>query len=324
MLCAMAQAGPTLHPAAYAAAVLLRDLKRLQKRAAVMRRAPTAEHVHRTRVAGRRLCNALHIFADVLPEDHHPWLKRLKRMMRALGAARDLDVQLLWLHGVIAQWKVAPTDPNLSGAHRLELRLSQQRRASRNDIQRAIHRLERSGVLESMHDSLKTLKRKCGPSRPTAEYKTAARRAIAERLKELLAFERFVHSPRRVNELHAMRIAAKHLRYTLEAYEDLLGSAAGKASDRVRHFQALLGELHDCDVWMETLPQFIRQERERYTAFFGHARGFAALEQGLTRLRENRQAERDRLYACFVKDWDQSVRRGLWRRLGGVIAGKDR
>lgn len=319
MLCVMVQAGAKIHPAVYAAQVLLHDLKSLQKRMASAGRSFTVERVHQIRVATRRLRNALDIFASLLPEEHRKWIKRLKRVTQALGAARDLDVQLLWLRGLIVHWSANLADPHLPGAQRLELRLAQQRRALEPDLIRAVDRFTHSGVMESMHRSLKAMKNKKNAGRPVADFKADARRAIAGRLRELMSFERFVHSPHRVQEHHAMRISAKHLRYTLEAYEELLGSLTGKAAERVRGFQAVLGEMHDCDVWMETLPAFTLAERKRHSDFLGHVRGFSALERGLKALRTDRQLQRQRRHGDFVRLWDQSVRQGFWRRLGGVL-----
>jgi CHAD domain-containing protein len=51
------------------------------------------EHVHRLRVASRRAIAALKLYRDWLPRKPARWLKkRLKKVRRAAGDARDLDV----------------------------------------------------------------------------------------------------------------------------------------------------------------------------------------------------------------------------------------
>lgn len=51
------------------------------------------EHVHRLRVATRRATAALRLYADWLPRGTMRWLKkRLRKIRRAAGDARDLDV----------------------------------------------------------------------------------------------------------------------------------------------------------------------------------------------------------------------------------------
>src|SRR6476646_47415 len=51
------------------------------------------EHVHRLRVATRRANAAVKLYRDCLPEKTARWMKkRLKKIRRAAGDARDLDV----------------------------------------------------------------------------------------------------------------------------------------------------------------------------------------------------------------------------------------
>src|SRR6188768_1175139 len=51
------------------------------------------EHVHRLRVATRRATAALKLYSDCVPRKQFRWLKRrLRKIRRAAGDARDLDV----------------------------------------------------------------------------------------------------------------------------------------------------------------------------------------------------------------------------------------
>lgn len=49
-------------------------------------------------------------------------------------------------------------------------------------------------------------------------------------------------------QLHALRIAGKHLRYTLELFEAPLGGEAEQLLEPVRALQEQLGQIHDADV----------------------------------------------------------------------------
>ena len=76
-----------------------------------------------------------------------------------------------------------------------------------------------------------------------------AQRVVAVRIDELYDFVPAVLDPKRVKKLHAMRIAAKRLRYVLEVTSSAcFGPYALTATKRVRELQDLLGEIHDCDV----------------------------------------------------------------------------
>ena len=56
------------------------------------------EHIHRLRVSTRRAIAALKLYRDLLPRKPFRWLKkRLKKIRRAAGEARDLDVLAEWI-----------------------------------------------------------------------------------------------------------------------------------------------------------------------------------------------------------------------------------
>jgi len=86
--------------------------------------------------------------------------------------------------------------------------------------------------------------------------------------------------------------------------------------------QSQLGDVHDCDVWIERLPHFIGEERERHERFFGHLRGFKKVETGLLFLEDERKARRELLYKDFVEFWDTQVQAGKWRKLRASLTGK--
>jgi hypothetical protein len=95
---------------------------------------PDAERVHRLRVATRRTLAAVDAFADLLPAKPRDWFaKRLRRLRRAAGEARDLDVLTDRLEREAAGSAGAPAAR--SARERLVAMLSRRRAASRAPIQ---------------------------------------------------------------------------------------------------------------------------------------------------------------------------------------------
>ncbi len=88
--------------------------------------------------------------------------------------------------------------------------------------------------------------------KPTRSVRTNARKIVATRTAEFFAFAPFLTDPTNVTELHAMRIAAKRLRYVLELFADALGSNAACIA-RIKEFQEVVGDIHDHDVHAEIL-----------------------------------------------------------------------
>lgn len=92
----------------------------------------------------------------------------------------------------------------------------------------------------------------------------AMRRIAIVRFSELLALAPALAS-HRVKELHDLRIACKRLRYTLERFksaEPLLMEPAG----RLEQLQESLGNWHDCDLLLATMPAGLGVTRGRIIA----------------------------------------------------------
>ena len=298
---------------------LLKHLDALGAKIGGVRQAEDIESVHQMRVASRRLRNAMDLFEDVLPAGRYgKWLKQIKRVTRALGAARDTDVQIEAVRASVDSLKEAGDRDHRSGVERLLLRLGQQRRQLQFNVLKTMDRLEASGVLSDMRNTLLQMKveaRIHPAAEPQGGVTNGARQVIGLRLEQMLAYEHYVHAPEHLIELHAMRIAAKHLRYTLESYGPVYPDKLKWQIKLVKRIQTMLGDLHDCDVWIAYLPLFIERERKRHQKFFGHLRGFAKLARGAEHFRNDRQECRERLYENFVRFWDEVAASGRWDAL---------
>ena len=221
------------------------------------------ESVHQMRVASRRLRVALRLFSDSLPvKKAKKWAKRVARVTRALGEARDLDVQISFVATVID--RLTPkTKPHQYGIGRLLLRLNQRRAGVRPRVEAAMRQLESTEVLSEIRELMRSFQNEARPSQVTAghaQLRCDAQRSVLMRLDEMLAFEPYVLRPGCVDELHQMRIAAKHLRYTLETYAGVFDDTHKPWIKRVKSIQTQLGDIHDCDVWADFLPGFLEQE----------------------------------------------------------------
>ena len=299
---------------------LLERLPALAKEIDGVRTAEDIEYVHRMRVASRRIRTALALFSDDLPPKHcNVWRTEMRRVTRALGAARDTDVQIEYVAAFLEQI----TDPiEQAGVARLLLRLRQQRFQQQAKIIKALDRLEAKHVVEDMAENMLGLVVHARvyeiDALPPDLYPRAGE-AIRLRLEEFLAYEPHVAYPDRLAELHAMRIAAKHLRYTLEVFMPLYSSALRKPLKVLKEIQDLLGEIHDSDVWLALLPQFTAEENARALKYFGDVAPAAAFLPGMQALEENRRQERLRHYLIFQRFWELTKEHGIWDRIRQII-----
>jgi hypothetical protein len=142
---------------------------------------------------------------------------------------------------------------------------------------------------------------------------------IQHHLDEFLFFEVFIFDPARVKELHQMRIAAKRLRYSLEVFSELYSHESDFALDIARESQEYLGQIHDADVWISYLPEFMEREQNKIVSFYGYSAPFNRLKPGVEFLIKNRQEERRKLYKKFLQDWQKWKMKETWLNLRKVI-----
>ena len=299
---------------------LLERLPALAKEVEGVRKADDIEYVHRMRVASRRIRTALVLFNDDLPPKHcNVWRVEMRRITRALGAARDTDVQIEY----VAEFLEQVSDPiQQAGVARLLLRLRQQRAAQQAKVDKALDRLGSKHVIEDMAETMLELVVHARvyeiDALPVDLYPRAGE-AIRLRLEEFLAYEPHVAHPERLTELHAMRIAAKHLRYTLEVFAPLYSSALRKPIKVLKEIQSLLGRIHDCDVWLAQLPQFSADEQARTLKYFGDPAPATSFLPGMQALEEDRRQDRWHTYLIFQRFWGLTKENDIWDRIRQII-----
>lgn len=313
----------------YGAGVLLTHLGELVAEIPGVHQNVDVEPVHRMRVASRRLRNALDLFKDHLPPGKgKKWIKRVARVTRTLGRARDLDVQLQFLKDFSTGLSSAERRVAGPGLDRLQLRLSQERSALQGPLLEMLDWLTAHDVINPAVETLRAYQvqgRVAGVKGDDPTLCVEAAQLLRARLEEVLVYAPYVEDPQNVRELHQMRIAAKHLRYSLEAYAQLLGKDEIQPWIKLaRSIQAMLGQIHDDDVWCDFLPRFADQERQRFEEFFGHARGFGRLTRGLDLLLADRRRQRTQLHEEFVLFWKEILAQDQWGRFRDMLAAVER
>ena len=168
--------------------------------------------------------------------------------------------------------------------------------------------------------------KKLDPAEPLADN---AARIIRVRLDELRSFASRALEADRIRDQHDMRIAAKRLRYVLEATEFCFGSSARVARRRARDLQDLLGDLHDCDVMLPRVERHLAELRDAdAAAVHGRAGDVPDLDpslaaraphrtsyRGLELLMVYLRARRRLLFDRFQAFWAEQERAGTWDRL---------
>jgi len=215
------------------------------------------EGVHSMRVASRRLRSALRDFMPYIRRrDLTSLLKQTKSIAAALGEVRDQDVAIAALEKIE---KRAPAEA--SGALR---QLIDTRKFVRNDARERLRLiLVANNTNEFAAQFTTSIDTATSLSKQQVTFLKMSEAVIVERLKELEQLSDSLYKPFLVEPLHEMRIAAKRLRYALELFQQCWGRSLATYAKKVADMQKALGDLHDCDVWIDTLGDQINETRKQ-------------------------------------------------------------
>lgn len=235
------------------------------------------EHLHKMRVATRRLRTALRVFEAAFTEADRKLLGRGFRWLgRRLGAVRDLDVSVL----ALPSWRRRFGPEPEAGWDGLSQRLELRRRRARNELVDALDSSRWSELAESAERMFTNASHSCGPLRDHMGPLLEAR---------LSGFETGVETFRATHLLedaHQLRILGKRLRYTVEFLRPALTADTKPLLRRLSAFQDNLGDLQDASEAGAFALRELEEEGEANLAFaLGTLRGSASVEGEYARAR---------------------------------------
>jgi CHAD domain-containing protein len=263
---------------------------------AVCQPANEEEHVHQLRVCSRRAAAAMETFACFLPEQRGQWLgRKLRKIRKAAGAARDFDVLLL-------RWAdYARRAPSSHAALLLE-QIRTHRQAAQQPIADIYLKLARKDFTPRVRKLLKRVRARTSPVECGERFDCFARKAIRRVIEPYLrAAEGELQD---AAAMHAFRIQSKQVRYAMEIF--------GSAFDE--EFRTQLYPL------IETLQNRLGAINDHVTAqtYFAawHAQADspavqAALETGMDREQQDLEASSRE----FLQWWTPARRDDLCQQL---------
>jgi CHAD domain-containing protein len=243
-----------------------------------------AAGLHKTRVASRRIREALPIIGATAPPDKVRKLsKKMRALTRCLGPIRELDVELNMLDD----------KSKTEGVPGRAIEMVRRDIASRRQALR--EELADDGQVPDLKKLLKKLERLAekdgrGKGRRAKEQWSGVLAARLMRRAKSLAAGLDEAGPLYAPErLHHVRIATKKLRYALEIARDARVAAATPLVRVLKRHQERLGHLHD----LQVLLKHVRETEA--------SRGVGSRVNDLTAYADLLDRECRRLHADFVE-----------------------
>lgn len=295
--------------------------------------------IHQMRVATRRLRASLASTAPAYRARLVDKLyQRLRKLARALGAVRDRDVLLIRLRRDASH----QDEQGQAGLNEVIERVQAERVTAHAALLDELQRKRTQRLLDDLSAFLMApldVVRATDHDLPLLVHHHAGS-AIWRHYEAVRRFETVM--PHASSErLHQLRIACKHLRYTLELFEPALGDDAGRLIKQVETMQEYLGDMHDTDVALSyfgavdtspaPLPRPSTEAEQDIMPDLGaaarngdHVAGNSASAQphpsGLQVYLDSRRAERQSLLAGIEPLWRELSGETSRRKLAKLLA----
>ena len=299
---------------------LRKQARQLSAQMSGLREGDDIEYVHRARVACRRLRAVFRMGLGCLPKKQSKtWRKEIRKLLKGLGDARDKDVQADFLWQFVAEVNDRALLPGIA---RIVVGLEQQRDLLQPTVVAAAERAENSGAIEDLLTTSKAILVELNRKKVQLtgrELFSRLEQEISENLDDVLDHQDSLQDAQNEEGHHEMRIAVKQFRYTLEICKPAFSGKLDNYLATVKRVQTLLGDIHDCDVWVEHLASTLGEEGKRLADFYGHHGRLGRLEAGIEHLREERRTTRSHLFAELVAYWSELKQEAYWEGLRELI-----
>ena len=221
--------------------------------------------VHAMRVASRRLRSASRDFAPYLRRNRLDGaVEELRELADLLGGVRDLDVEVNALEKLSDEVppELAEGVREIVGEREARRERARERLAE-NMTEGAVEDLRRK-FARAVEDASRARRGRGRKNDDDTAADGLSFRAVGREVSlglwdELSARSRSLRRPFKSGPLHRMRISAKRLRYALELFTQCHGETLKGFAEEIAEMQGSLGNLHDCDVWIETFGDQLRE-----------------------------------------------------------------
>jgi CHAD domain-containing protein len=279
------------------------------------------EELHDMRVATRRMRAAFDVFGQYLkPKAVKKHLKRLRTAGRALGRVRDLDV---FMEKTREYLETLP-DSERTGLAPLLNAWERKRAREREKLVSYLESGEYQQFKQDFNEFTSAPDESAIPISDTNPNPNLVRHVlpvlIYTRLASVRAYETLLANAA-VEQLHALRIEFKKLRYAMEFFHEVLGKEAKDIINELKSLQDHLGALNDANVACQTLSEFIEEAEALQNALPLYER--QSLEPIVEYLAA-KHAERHNLMVAFPELWEHFNRRESLKNIALSISGLEK
>lgn len=241
--------------------------------------------LHRSRVASRRLREALPVVGpDVAERQSAKTRRKMRRLTRALGSVRELDVAL----ALIDEYAERPGGASAQPIADVRAHLLAERDRMRTVMLERLHAMDLATLERRLAG---VIARVSDPEASASDaWRTRLASRVASRAKRLEARVDEAGAMYAPEALHAVRIGVKKLRYALEFARETDAAETAAEIRLLKRVQNALGRLHDLQILARAVGDMAAWPRPRA----------AVPDIGLESLARSIEEDCRRLHARYV------------------------
>jgi len=284
--------------------------------------APDTEAVHDVRVACRRLETALKITAP-LYQNLEPLRKKVKHLLKTLSDVRDIEVLAERARNLPQNGDGKAASQAQKGSQHLAELLDAKVELGRIAGTAELSRMAAMQLPHEIEKALHALGLHRGKLRrfPKLRLHQFAGEALRDNLAAVQALD--IRRSSSGEELHALRVEFKRLRYAAEFFEPALpGRAIHQLIKVSQRYQQILGELHDADVALEAFHEWqalhVRKHDDDKKQTTPAQRRYRQIQAGVLKLMEQARNEQIKVRLQFFKLWTVRHQRELAGMIGHI------
>ena len=266
-------------------------------------RAGSATAVHEMRVAARHIDVLLRVFRGYGPTWAVQSRGRVRGLIKALGAVRDCDVHIGFLDKALTSLSAE----DRAAFEPVRARLDSQHAKARSRLLSVLDSPPVQALVREWRENLAA----ATPGSMRAQRKPTAivaRELVRDQARALRKRARRIDENSTPDAFHEVRIRAKRLRYTLDAFSSLYGDAAHEYIRALAKLQTVLGEYHDSNVREQRFTELVARgpRLQPSTSFM------------VGRLVERDAQTSEKFRTAFARAY-RRIRRRRWRELSDVM-----
>jgi len=149
---------------------------------------------------------------------------------------------------------------------------------------------------------------------PQSSYRRNAKVILATKIQEVYSWAESIQNPKKIKELHNLRISVKRLRYSMEFFTTNYGEEFQSFLKILEDLQEQLGDIRDYDVVEMILTDYLQgllDQKDTETDVIG-------INALLLRYREIRAAK----YQAFLQQWESLEEANFKNQLLKIVSSR--